>query len=102
MAVFGTTTSFPSNNEQTIAQQTQKLQPNKPKHQTKQALEAFVSRAPAGARPSLDALLTAALGHLRHDPNFADDADVDGSGAYALRDSVCGVVVVLRVWGWGD
>jgi hypothetical protein len=55
--------------------------PKQTNTKTKQALEAFVSRAPAGARPSLDALLTAALGHLRHDPNFADDADVDGSGA---------------------
>ncbi|GBF96436.1 hypothetical protein Rsub_09235 [Raphidocelis subcapitata] len=58
-----------------------------------QALESFVSRSPAAARPHLPEVLSAALGALRHDPNFADGMDgggdedgMDGGGDEAGSD----------------
>uniref|UniRef100_A0A383VAE3 TATA-binding protein interacting (TIP20) domain-containing protein n=1 Tax=Tetradesmus obliquus TaxID=3088 RepID=A0A383VAE3_TETOB len=44
-----------------------------------QALESFVSRSPADARPFLEQLLAEALRYIKYDPNYAaDDMDEDG------------------------
>ncbi|KAI8473659.1 MAG: armadillo-type protein [Monoraphidium minutum] len=44
------------------------------------ALESFVQRSPADARPQLGPVLDVALEALRHDPNFADDMQDDDDG----------------------
>lgn len=50
-----------------------------------QALESFVQRSPADARPHLGDVLAVGLEALRHDPNFADDMQDDSDGAGGAR-----------------